>query len=889
MSFSPLFEKRRFSLLIVLFALFGSTVFGQIHIVPISATTTAGEFGVGTEIENIFNQATGATDPLTVSYTNTCFVGASEAYISGSGITYGILTIGIPMSDIDALHVWNGWSTACELNHSLNNINLNFYSSGTLIGSESLTVPMPDGSGFGFVVPFGSIYEDVDEVTLEAVSLHGGNEIGIIELGFRPAEVIDCDDLVPTVPVTEVCIGEEITLSAESINGGEITWDGGVTDGVPFTPPLGVTTYTATSDSDLDCEYEVEITVHDLPEIVATVDEDEICLGDAVILTGAGGITYAWEDGIMDGEPFAPIASGVNTFTVTGTDINGCENTATIDVNVLAPPPVDAGEDVYVCEGGAVVLSGDGAGVGGTYTWDGGVIDGVEFTPATGGTYTVTGTTTDGCSATDEVEVILTEDVIVEAGEDFEVCEGELFTLMGDGAGPGATYAWDGGAVDGEAFAIDATTTFTVVGTAVGGCIGTDDITVTVHPLPSINAGEDIQICDGESVTLSGSGLEPGAVYVWDGGVFDGVSFVPATTTVYTVTGESEFGCENSDMVLVTVIPNPVISAGLPKTICAGDAVTLTGSGAGVGGTYTWDGGVMNGVPFNPGSSSTYTVTGTTTDGCYSTSSVTVTVNPLPNVVFTGFPTKGCNPHTVNFSTSTPGTDYFWKFGDGSTSTSMAPNHLYTKAGLYDIELTVTSTDGCVNSKVFSDTIEVFEQPIADFTFQPMDADILDTEINFVNHSSFADEYEWTFGDGTPKTSEINPTHFYPEVGNVNYQVILVAANDFGCADTIIKPVKINDLLIYYLPNTFTPDGNSFNDEFRPYFHAGLDVYDFHMMVFNRWGEMVFESFNATGGWDGTYGGGDIVPDGVYIWRMEFGETMTDKKHKVAGHVTVIR
>uniref|UniRef100_UPI001112EDB3 hypothetical protein n=1 Tax=Crocinitomix algicola TaxID=1740263 RepID=UPI001112EDB3 len=163
-----------------------------------------------------------------------------------------------------------------------------------------------------------------------------------------------CDDMLTTVSATEVCLGEEVTLEATSTHGGTITWDGGVTNGVAFVPPVGVTTYTATSDSDDDCDFSVEITVYDLPVVSGTADATEICLGDEVILTGSGAVTYVWDGGVTDGVAHEPLTAGINTFTVTGTDANGCENTATVDVDVLAPPAIDAGEDVEVCEGGAV-------------------------------------------------------------------------------------------------------------------------------------------------------------------------------------------------------------------------------------------------------------------------------------------------------------------------------------------------------------------------------------------------------------------------------------------------------------------------------------------------------------------------------------------------------
>ncbi len=91
------------------------------------------------------------------------------------------------------------------------------------------------------------------------------------------------------------------------------------------------------------------------------------------------------------------------------------------------------------------------------------------------------------------------------------------------------------------------------------------------------------------------------------------------------------------------------------------------------------------------------------------------------------------------------------------------------------------------------------------------------------------------------------------------------------------------------MPNTFTPDGDNFNEEFKPVFVSGFDPYDFHMMIFNRWGEVVFESYDANYGWNGFYGDHGIVKDGTYIWRIEFGDLNTDKKYKENGHVTILK
>ncbi len=99
----------------------------------------------------------------------------------------------------------------------------------------------------------------------------------------------------------------------------------------------------------------------------------------------------------------------------------------------------------------------------------------------------------------------------------------------------------------------------------------------------------------------------------------------------------------------------------------------------------------------------------------------------------------------------------------------------------------------------------------------------------------------------------------------------------------------MNDILLYYIPNAFTPDGDEFNPTFKPVFTSGFDPYDYHLIIFNRWGETVFESFNAERGWDGLYNSGELVEDGVYIWHIDFKETMSDKRHKEIGHVTLLK
>ena len=688
--------------------------------------------------------------------------------------------------------------------------------------------------------------------------------------------------IVNAGPDVAVCLGQSVTLSGSGA--ATYSWSGGIQNGVAFTP-AATTTYTVTGTSAAGCinTDQVTVTVNPLPNISAGPDT-EACIGETVTLSGIGGVNYTWNLGVTDGVAFVPPGSTV--YTVTGTDANGCINTDQISVTVNPLPVINAGPDQTVCVGTSVTLTASG---GVAYSWDNGVSNGVPFTPAVGTiTYTVTGTDLEGCENTDQVIVTVNPLPIVNAGSDQTVCAGSTVTLSGSGA---STYTWSGGITNGTPFTPGVgTTSYTVTGTDANGCVNTDAVNINVNPLPLVSAGSDVTICEGESVTLSGSN---GNTFSWSGGVVNGAPFTPSAGTYnYTVTGTDANGCVNTDQVIVVVNPIPNVFAGNDVAVCDGDNVTLTGSGAA---TYSWTGNINNGVAFVPSlGATTYTVTGTSAAGCINTDQVNVVVNPIPAVAFTPGATTGCAPFTTTLTNTTSGvSNCVWTISNGTTITGCGTVPVtFNQAGCFDVTLTTTSDEGCSSSMTANDLICVEAPPIASFEPSENQLSNLNTAVDFTNTTIGANSYVWDFGDGSLTNTDVNPSHVYPTDPVGNYNVMLIAYSPLGCTDTAYSLIQIYEELIFYVPNTFTPDNDTYNPIFKPVFTSGFDPFDYTLLIFNRWGEIIFESHNAEVGWDGSYGSNgeiEMCQDGTYTWKIEFKVTRWDERRQVVGHVNLIR
>lgn len=211
--------------------------------------------------------------------------------------------------------------------------------------------------------------------------------------------------------------------------------------------------------------------------------------------------------------------------------------------------------------------------------------------------------------------------------------------------------------------------------------------------------------------------------------------------------------------------------------------------------------------------------------------------------------------------------------------------------GEYTMKIVVVAPNGYEDEEPddnsFTLKFEVTPYPIADFKPVPKELTSIDATTQMENFSTGATSYQWNFGDESGIHTGFAPRYTYPFEKGGNYTVTLVATTDKGCRDTAKAFVFVEGITIYYIPNSFSPK-SEINNIFVPVFSAGLDIYDYHFTLFNRYGEIIFESYNVAKGWNGLYGD-RLVDGGVYVWKLEFGDLTTDKKHVEIGSVTVLR
>jgi PKD repeat protein len=244
---------------------------------------------------------------------------------------------------------------------------------------------------------------------------------------------------------------------------------------------------------------------------------------------------------------------------------------------------------------------------------------------------------------------------------------------------------------------------------------------------------------------------------------------------------------------------------------------------------FTW-----NGLTITEDDS--YNVILTSSLGCDSTAFLMAFVRPIPAVDFLASVIEGCGSVTTNFSVSSTDSyvDSYWTFSDGTNSNAYgAVSKTFNTPGCYDVSLRLTTEFGCQNVSSKFEVVCVFPNPTTAFVASSYTLNAFNQTCDFINLSVNADTYFWDFDHNNATSAATNPSYTYPETPG-QYNVWLVAENDFGCVDSTNQMIAVIVEPIYYVPNAFTPDGDAFNNVFLPVFTSGFDPFSYKLLIFNR-------------------------------------------------------
>jgi hypothetical protein len=520
---------------------------------------------------------------------------------------------------------------------------------------------------------------------------------GIVTLTYSTASA------PPATPGTitgsaALCFGTTSTYSIATVPGASsYTWS--VTGGSTINSGQGTTSITLTAGNfsgnisviannacGSSSASTFALTINQLPNVTAIAASSPICSGSSDVLTASGASTYVWSSGgTASTETVSPTST--TTYTVTGTDANGCVSTAPVSVTVNPLPTVTAtAASNPICNGSSDVLTAAGAS---TYVWSsGGTASTETVSPTSMTTYTVTGTDANGCANTATVMVMVNPlPTVTATAASNSICIGSSDVLTAAGA---STYVWSsGGNASTETVSPTSMTTYTVTGTDANGCVNTATVSVNVNPLPTVTATAiSNSICTGSSDALNAAGA---STYVWSSGGTASTEIVsPTSPTTYTVTGTDANGCVNTATVFVNVNALPIVDLGNDITQCGG---TVTLDAGNPGSTYLWNTNATT-QTISVSSSGTYYVDVTNGNGCTGSDTVMITINPLPTVTGSATSTTVCVNDASVTLTGTPvgGT---WS-GPGVTGSSFSP--MTAGTGAQTVTYSFTDVNGCTNT-----------------------------------------------------------------------------------------------------------------------------------------------------------------------------------------------
>jgi gliding motility-associated-like protein len=557
---------------------------------------------------------------------------------------------------------------------------------------------------------------------------------------------------------------------------------------------------------------------------------------------------YSWSPstGLSNSSLSNPMVSLTNngnspvtqTYTVTTSLASSPGVCPTTDqVNVTVYPQFTTNLNVSICDGDTYFFNGQNI--------------------STAGTYQSSLQSINGCDSI--VNLSLSINPVYYSTFDTSICQGNILSFGGQNLTNSGQYS----------------ATFQ----SQNGCDSLVTLNLTILPLPNLSC-PTVTICAGDSAVLIPSGAQ---IYSWSPtfGTINpqGVlTTVLNTSTTFLLTGTDVLNCSTTLSIPVVVNQLPTIQlASNQSQYCEGDIVQLNASG---GLTYFWDEflGNSDNQSFVAQNSSFYTIEGVDENLCSSIDSIYVMVNQNP--ILTVTPNQEiCEGEFVSISIQ-GATSYLWSpIGTGSQSlVSPTSTTVYTITGVNQVNC----------SSQITTTVTVNPSSFADFSANPIITTSDSPTITFTNESFGDDLVLFSTGDGTVYDQFDGQLEYTYPFSEGTYLASLWVENQFGCSDSTQLFIQIKGDEIFYVPNSFTPDGDEHNHIFSPVFTTGFDAANFQFEIYNRWGEMIFQSLNSDKGWDGFFNG-VLCPEGTYTWKIIYKIPDRDEYKIATGHVNLIR
>jgi len=728
-----------------------------------------------------------------------------------------------------------------------------------------------------------------------------------------------------------LCEGQTLVLNAAPTNGAlfnSYQWGTGETTSSYTVSTEGLYTVTVANP----CGYNTGSVNIDFiqPPDIEIGNDALVCQGIAVTLdatplnqSSAGTLTYIWQNGSI-----TPLlnTSVAGTYSVTVSNVCGTA-TDQMTLDNLYPPNINFGPDADLCPGESLLL--DATTLGGSYLWqDGSTLD--VFTVTQSGNYWVEVTNSCG-TQTEDINVNYQALSSPDLGPDFTLCSGQ--TLVLDATTAGVNYIWQ-----------DGTTTPVYTVSVPGeywvqinnGCSSASDTVVVSYELnPTIDLGPDIQICEGESITLDISFSDIQATYLWNDGSTNPVKTF-SQSGLYTATITNPCGSV-TDGVNIFVIPLPVVELGNDAILCPGESLVIEAANPNTN-AYLWNTGSVD-SEITVSDSGQYSVTvfnacGTANDFIYVDVGTNLNVNLGPDMTL-------CNNETITLSATTPGVNYLWQ--DNSTNSTLSvsepgtywvqisnncssatdtialsylssasinllqdtvlcqgqmltidatqsdnslnyvwqdgsinPIFTATQAGIYAV--TVSNVCGAANDQIALDYIHL---PVV--SISGANTICIGDTITLFAVSTNSDMYLWQDGSSLP-TLIVTGGGFY-EVSVQNQcgtaqDMVTITSNDCTPPDPP-DPLPCT----FLVPNAYSPNNDGINDVFRPVYNCLTEYVK--MEVYNRWGQLVYESENLDAGWNGKFHN-ENCPVGVYVWILEY-QNQLQEIETLKGNITLIR